>query len=331
MDRNSSGSLILDKAITGFISYKMAEGLSQRSIVSYEWILRKWAVYTGEIELNKIASQDITGYLSWLRNDYVPRRFNGKKHPLSPKTIRNVWIALSAFFSWAKQELKLPNPMADVPVPRYKKTPVQAFSQEEVEKILKACAYSRESNTNTRHKFVMRRPTANRDYAIILILLDTGLRALELCSVKIGDVDIKSGKVEIKHGDEGGAKGGKGRTVYLGKASHRALWRYLAEREDGENHQSPVFVSRDDRPFCPDTLRQLVKSIAERAGVPNAYPHKFRHTFAITYLRSGGDVFTLQALLGHSSLDMVRHYASIADIDVANAHRRASPADNWRL
>jgi integrase/recombinase XerD len=81
----------------------------------------------------------------------------------------------------------------------------------------------------------------------------------------------------------------------------------------------------------PDVLRQVIQRIGERAGVNHAYTHKFRHTFAITYLRSGGDIFTLQALLGHSSLDMVRHYAKIAEVDVAEAHKRASPADNWRL
>jgi integrase/recombinase XerD len=72
--------------------------------------------------------------------------------------------------------------------------------------------------------------------------------------------------------------------------------------------------------------------LAEKAGVKEAHPHKFRHTFTITYLRSGGDVFTLQALLGHSSVDRVRHYAQIAEVDVAQAHRcKASPEGNWRL
>lgn len=81
----------------------------------------------------------------------------------------------------------------------------------------------------------------------------------------------------------------------------------------------------------PNSLRQLLKSLAQKAKVRDCHPHRFRHTFAITYLRAGGDVFTLQALLGHSSLDMVRHYARIAEVDLANAHRKASPADNWQL
>jgi hypothetical protein len=53
--------------------------------------------------------------------------------------------------------------------------------------------------------------------------------------------------------------------------------------------------------------------------------------YAITYLRSGGDLFTLQSLLGHSSLDVVQIYARVSGMDVENMHRKASPADNWRL
>lgn len=76
----------------------------------------------------------------------------------------------------------------------------------------------------------MRRATARRDQAIILTLLNTGLRASELSALKVGDVDLKTGKVLVKHGRLGGAKGGKGRTVYLGKAARRAVMKISVQQ-----------------------------------------------------------------------------------------------------
>jgi integrase/recombinase XerD len=331
MNHRPSGSLPVSKAIEGFLNFKAAEGLSDRTLDSYRRQLQKWLEYHGDKDVVRITASELMQYLNWLRTEYVPHSFGTPKERLSPKTLRNFWITLSAFFTWASREFKVPSPMKEVPAPKFKSAIVEPFSQDEVQNMLKVCLYSREVKPGNRRSFVMRLPNGYRDQAIVMILVDTGLRAMELCSLRVKNVDAKTGKVEIEDGRDGGAKGGKGRIVYVGKAARRALWRYLAERDDGDDDDAYVFQARDAHPFNPNSLRKLIVSIAERAGVKNAHPHRFRHTFAITYLRSGGDVFTLQALLGHSSLDMVRRYALIADLDVERAHRKASPADNWRL
>jgi len=336
MNRNPSG-LLFSQCIDGFVKYKTAEGLSQRTVDSYELVLNKWVEKMGDRPINKVMPNDVRDHMAYLRTDYVPHTF-AKANPsgepstpkLSPKTLRNHWITFKAFFGWATTEFKIKNPMVDIPGPKYKTAPVTAFSQEDIDAMIKACTYTRESNPVNRHNFVTRRPTAKRDEAMILFLLDTGLRASELCHLKIGEVDMKTGKVIIKHGDEGGAKGGKGRTVFIGKSTRRVVWRYLADREDRDDPEAPIFLNRGSHSYNPNSLRHLIVRLAEKANVKNAHPHKFRHTFAISYLRAGGDVFTLQALLGHSSLDMVRHYAQIAEMDIERMHRKASPVDNMR-
>jgi integrase/recombinase XerD len=320
------------KAIQGFLQYKSAEGLSVRTIESYERDLRQWVEYQGEMDVAGITAQHLRQYLSYLLTDYTPRRLTGRnEEKLSPKTVRNVWVTLSAFFHWASDEFQIPNPMKMVPAPKFEDAPVEPFTREQIEALLKACDFCQEAQTSGRRKFTMHRVTGFRDKAIILVLLDSGLRASELCALRIGDYDSQSGKVQVRHGVAGGAKGKKGRTVYLGKSARRAIWRYLAAREDGEDSDAPLFLGRYSRPLNRDALRQVIASLGEKAAVKKAYPHRFRHTFAITYLRSGGDLFSLQRMLGHATLEMVQHYARIADIDVEQAHRKASPADNWRL
>lgn len=324
-------SIPISKAIDGFMKFKVAEGLSKRTIDSYEFYLNQWMEHVGDQDVAKVTASDLTNYIAWMRTEYKPRRWNGNKDPLSAKSLRNVYIALRSFYTWLHKEFKIPSPFVDITPPKFPKHIIQTFSKEDIEKLIKACVYSREAQTEDRKAFVMRRPSANRDQAIVLTLLDTGLRATELCSLTVEDVDLKTGKVNIRHGVSGGAKGGKGRVTYLGKVARKAVWRYLATREDGDDPKAPLFISAGDRPFNRNSLRILIRRLGERADLPHVHPHKFRHTFAITYLRSGGDVFTLQSLLGHGSLDMVRHYAQIAEVDVENAHRKASPVDNWRL
>ena len=107
-------------------------------------------------------------------------------------------------------------------------------------------------------------------------------------------------------------------------------FRYLATRQD-ERADEYLFLTANETPFVRDHLRKTLWRIGRRAGVPGAGVHRFRHTFAINYLRNGGDPYTLQIMLGHSTMEMVRRYLSIAQSDVDKNHKLASPVDNWRL
>ncbi len=140
-------------------------------------------------------------------------RFSGSAEPFDPKTIRNFWISLSGFYRWAASEFGFQNPMLQVAKPKHVVKPVEPFTREDVEALLKACTISKEARPTDRRKFVMRPYEADRNQAIILALMDTGLRAGELCALNIGDYVEKTGRLGVKHGRLGGAKGQKGRVV----------------------------------------------------------------------------------------------------------------------
>lgn len=114
----------------------------------------------------------------------------------------------------------------------------------------------------------------------------------------------------------------------MGKTTRRTLWRYLASRSETDENDPP-FLTVAGKRMNPNSVRLLLTDLGEKASVPNCHPHRFRHTFAIQYLRNDGDIFTLQMILGHESLDMIRRYIQLAKTDATNAHRRSSPADKW--
>jgi integrase/recombinase XerD len=111
----------------------------------------------------------------------------------------------------------------------------------------------------------------------------------------------------------------------------KSIWRYLLTRDDVQPEDHTFLSQRGHkRPLTTDACYQLIKRLGERCGI-DAYPHRFRHTFAITFLRNGGKTLELQRLLGHASLAMVKRYTRIAQVDLDEAHKRASPVANWNL
>jgi len=300
-------------AIDGYILHAEARKLSSHTISDYTTTYSLLLRFLGADPLvQDITPDDIREFLS--------------SRPVKAKTALNYHTGLSAFWKWAKAEGVAPeNIMREVIAPKPEQVDVQPFSLEDVRALLAACDYSRPYSRPGKRECVHRRPTALRDRAIMMTLLDTGLRASELCDLEIRDLDQRNKRIIVRSG-----KGSKARTVYIGATTASVLWKYLSARTDSYVNE-PLFASEHGYPISRHSLRRMIVIAGERAGVSNAHPHRFRHTFAIQFLRSSGNVFTLQRLLGHSTMDMVKTYLQLADQDDSDNHRRASPVSNWHL
>lgn len=317
--------MTFDDALEGYWLAKRLE-LSKATIDGYTVVFnrfRRHLVANDNPEFEQITSNHIRAFLNDLADGG-----NAKK------TQANAWVALSSLWTWASEELGVNHVLRGrVSRPRYQQNQPEPYTESDVRRMLDACDYTAEWTTlRGTHT---RRSTAKRDRAIILLLVDSGLRASEVCNLTIGDFDRRAGRITVRHG-----KGDKGRNVYPGQAARNALWKYLQERQaarradagDSTLHpHEPLFATNTNGHLTRDNLLHTIQRIAQRAGVSHANLHRFRHTFAINFLRNGGNVYALQDLLGHADLETVRIYLKVVDQDLRAAMNAASPADAWRL
>jgi len=292
-------SKTLDEVIEDFIFARKAERYSPETVRSYELMLKKFSEFAGgsRVRFSEIDAGRI-------------RRYLGSRSDLSDKSILNIHIVLSSLWTWA-----LANDLADehiirkVKKPKYRKRQVRPFSHEEIERILRVC----------RHR---------RDRAVVMVLLDTGMRASELINLTFDDWD--DGTLRIRKG-----KGKKSRVVPISKPTEDAIFRQLCKRKirmsgmDGGDYLLANVVGGKSMSYY--SLRSLMDRLEMNSNVPNVFAHRFRHTFAITFLRNGGDIYTLKRILGHSTLTMVQNYLDIVRSDVIQAHQKASPVLCWHI
>lgn len=169
----------------------------------------------------------------------------------------------------------------------------------------------------------IKRPNADRDKAIILTHLDTGVRPGEFERILFGDLNLEVGEIHIRIFNKGIKS--MPRTVFIGKRTKEAIWKYTTHLPDEPRHNDQLFELK------VASVRIMINRIGHNAKVPHAYPYRFRHTFAVNYLINGGDVFSLQKLMGHKTIEMTMRYVHFLKSDIGNIHRNASPVDNWRL
>jgi site-specific recombinase XerD len=164
-----------------------------------------------------------------------------------------------------------------------------------------------------------------RNRAIIAFLYDTGVRVGELVHLELDDVDLVAGTARVR------GKSRRERTVPISPTLRSLLWNYInaARPKQLFATSSRLFLSRDGSPIRETAINQWLARAGERVGL-HVYPHKFRHSFATAFLRNGGDPFTLQLILGHSTSDMTRRYVHVVASDAAKRHQSASPLERIR-
>ena len=308
----------LSQAIEGYELAAYARRLSKRTLADYGNTFRKLFLYLGEDPpIGEITRGQLQGFLA-------------AQDSVGAKTLLNYHTGLSALWRWAAGEgLVDRNMVREIEPPRPELRAIEPYSEGDVQAMLQALARSRRykrprDGSPTNHG--IDEVVTARNRAIVLLLLDSGLRASELCGLRMADVDLRNRKLKVL------GKGSKERILRFSATTGTALWRYLASKEkDGKVPGRPLFTTIEDRPLTRDNLYHTMQRIGERAGVAMANVHRFRHTFAIQYLRNGGNPYALQMGLGHSTMEMTKRYLAIAQADLETDHRVASPVANWRL
>ncbi|KYP81659.1 tyrosine-type recombinase/integrase [Ferroacidibacillus organovorans] len=196
------------------------------------------------------------------------------------------------------------DPGADVPLLRPERVMIQTFSEEQITHLLRQ---------PDRHTF-----TGLRDYTMMLLLLETGIRLSECEGITLSDVNLQEGTILV-HG-----KGSKDRTVPFQSKMKKVLQTYIEAR--GAAQTDRLFVTLERKTMSRRYIQELISQYGEAAQIRGVRvsPHTFRHTMAKFYVLAGGDIFSLQRILGHSSLETVRIYVEMFSHEVQHQHQKFS-------
>jgi site-specific recombinase XerD len=229
---------------------------------------------------------------------------------ISPSTINQHARCLRAFANWLYlEEYTADHLLRRLKLPKVPKVEMNPLSSAEVRQVLGSLD---SGSVNGR-----------RSAAIVALLYDTGMRAGELVGMELADVRFDTGEISVV------GKGEKQRMVVAGRLALRNLRRYLEIRHGGiGRNKDRVFTNSPGTPMTTGDIGHVFRRLRRRCGIERLHAHLLRHSFAVQFLRNGGDVLTLQRLLGHSSIATTNRYVTLASVDLVNAHRRNSPLDN---
>lgn len=320
-----------DLQLDSFFLYCEGKKLSRKTIKAYEQTLKLFQLYMMEQhsidDASRAKTSHIRAYIKYLRErgkytvmntrvDFKP--FNGVnrtdyKKTVSDTTIANYTRNMKVFFNFLVDEREIEfSPMDKVPIVKPKRKQKRLLSREEL-KILFM-------------NFDLTKYHEYRTYMQMKLILDTGLRATECCSISTADIDFRSRSILVLN-----AKGGKERFVFFGTRIARELKRWIDYKERYLDSEL-IFPTNRGTELKVSNFERTVKIVGNRAGI-DVTPHLLRNNFAKYYLiEGGGDFATLSRILGHSDVEVtMKAYLDFTDKEVGKKYQKHSPVNNLDL
>lgn len=287
----------LSDAISDFLMDSAAKGNSAYTLTYYECILKRFANFTGDIEVSAITVSLCKQYYFFLSDD-----------GLTSGSVQTYIRGLRAFLHWLyENEIVNTNICHKFKLPKAYRKEMNILTDEEISKLY----LSFDSDF-----------CGIRNLCMCSLMLDSGLRLLEVLTLENSLLHLDDGYCIVN------GKCQKQRTVPIGKTSAGLLRTYL-EFVSAENIYSPyVFTTIDGEPLTRNTVKNIFRKLKKSSGISRLHPHLLRHTFATKYLENGGNIYALQSILGHTSLEMVKRYLHLSQSRVYADFEQFSPLDN---
>lgn len=298
-------------ALQRYLEHLRVRGYTEAGVYNVERYLRdfiRWCEPRALMRPNEITKPILERYQ---RHLFYHRKSNGE--PLSVFSQRSALVPLRGFFKWLTQRnYLLYNPASELELPRMKRVlPKHVLTADEAERVLGLCD--------------VRDPIGIRDRAIMEVLYSTGLRRMELASLRVYEVDAGRGLVFVNQG-----KWQKDRWVPIGARALAWVQKYLDEvrpqlvmpPDDGT-----LFLTRTGVPFNESWLSSTVAAYVRRANLgKQGGCHLFRHTMATVMLDNGADIRFIQAMLGHADLKSTQIYTHVAVQQLQAIHAATHPS-----